>query len=82
MGAMGNVLLTDISGLEDHCGDFDLKVAGTRNGITSLQLDIKRSGGLPVDFMCDAVENAKRSRNHILNSMDNAISESRSSLKG
>ncbi|MDR1522413.1 MAG: polyribonucleotide nucleotidyltransferase [Endomicrobium sp.] len=67
------VILTDIMGMEDHLGDMDFKVAGTRNGITALQMDIKISG-LTTEIMAQALAQAKRGRFFILDKMDAAIS--------
>jgi polyribonucleotide nucleotidyltransferase len=58
-------LLTDIQGPEDHFGDMDFKVAGTKDGITAIQLDIK-VGGIPADVLKDALQSAKKGRLHIL----------------
>jgi polyribonucleotide nucleotidyltransferase len=69
-------VLTDIAGAEDHYGDMDFKVAGTRAGITGLQMDIK-VGGISVALMRQALEQAKRARFHILDIMDQTISEAR-----
>jgi polyribonucleotide nucleotidyltransferase len=65
-------VLTDIMGMEDHLGDMDFKVAGTRNGITALQMDIKISG-LTHDILVQALDQAKRGRFFILDKMDAAI---------
>ncbi|MDE1155177.1 MAG: polyribonucleotide nucleotidyltransferase [Acidobacteriaceae bacterium] len=65
-------ILTDIAGAEDHYGDMDFKVAGTRNGITALQMDIKIMGITP-QIMREALEQAKRGRFFILDKMDAAI---------
>ncbi|SFG86006.1 polyribonucleotide nucleotidyltransferase [Palleronia marisminoris] len=67
-------ILTDILGDEDHLGDMDFKVAGTENGITSLQMDIKVAGITP-EIMEKALAQAKAGRLHILNEMSKAISE-------
>ncbi|MED5531381.1 MAG: polyribonucleotide nucleotidyltransferase [Pseudomonadota bacterium] len=79
--AMGLILenkeyavLTDILGDEDHLGDMDFKVAGTNEGITSLQMDIKVAGITP-DIMEKALDQAKEGRLHILEEMSKAISE-------
>ncbi|MCY3996512.1 MAG: polyribonucleotide nucleotidyltransferase [Rhodobacter sp.] len=80
--AMGLVLeddgsyavLTDILGDEDHLGDMDFKVAGTENGITSLQMDIKVAGITP-EIMEEALAQAKRGRMHILGEMAKSITE-------
>ncbi|MCI0500684.1 MAG: polyribonucleotide nucleotidyltransferase [Epsilonproteobacteria bacterium] len=67
-------ILTDIMGLEDHDGDVDFKVAGTANGITALQMDIKL-GGVTLEFLKEALYQAKEGRNHILNIMEEAAKE-------
>ena len=67
-------VLTDILGDEDHLGDMDFKVAGTENGITSLQMDIKVAGITP-EIMNQALSQAKDGRMHILQEMSKAISE-------
>ncbi|CUI01563.1 polyribonucleotide nucleotidyltransferase [Leisingera aquaemixtae] len=67
-------VLTDILGDEDHLGDMDFKVAGTENGITSLQMDIKVAGITP-EIMEKALAQAKDGRLHILNEMGKALSE-------
>ncbi|MBJ3764140.1 polyribonucleotide nucleotidyltransferase [Maribius pontilimi] len=66
-------ILTDILGDEDHLGDMDFKVAGTENGITSLQMDIKVAGITP-EIMEKALEQAKAGRMHILGEMNKALS--------
>jgi len=73
------VILTDIQGAEDHLGDMDFKVAGSRNGITALQMDIKITG-VTQQIMRDALEQAKRARDFILDQMLEVIPESRSEL--
>ncbi len=72
-------ILTDIIGLEDHLGDMDFKVAGTRKGVTALQMDIK-TRGITATLMAKALDQAKRARLHILSQMDRAISEPRPSI--
>ncbi len=72
-------LLTDIIGEEDHFGDMDFKVAGTVDGITAIQLDIKAEG-LSHDIMIEAMERAKAARLEILNSMNSVISQPRAEL--
>jgi len=67
-------ILTDILGDEDHLGDMDFKVAGTENGITSLQMDIKVAGITP-EIMKKALAQAKQGRMHILGEMGKALSE-------
>jgi polyribonucleotide nucleotidyltransferase len=66
-------ILTDIAGAEDHYGDMDFKVAGTRNGITALQMDIK-IGGLPREILQQAMEQARRGRLFLLDKMDAELS--------
>ena len=73
------VILTDIQGAEDHLGDMDFKVAGTRDGITALQMDIKITG-VTQEIMRGALEQANRARNAILDIMLEVIPESRSEL--
>lgn len=74
------VVLSDIQGLEDHYGDMDFKVAGTRDGITALQLDIKISG-LSEEILRNALAQAKEGRFHILDVMtDQGLSEARGKL--
>ena len=73
------VILTDIQGAEDHLGDMDFKVAGSREGITALQMDIKITG-VTQQIMRDALEQAKRAREFILDKMLEVIPESRSEL--
>ncbi|WP_300363453.1 polyribonucleotide nucleotidyltransferase [Hydrogenimonas sp.] len=64
-------ILTDIMGLEDHDGDMDFKVAGSEDGITALQMDIKL-GGISLDLLKEALEQAKEARLHILKIMEEA----------
>ncbi len=66
-------ILTDIAGAEDHYGDMDFKVAGTRQGITALQMDIK-VGGVSIPMMREALAQAKKARLEILDIMDKTIS--------
>ena len=73
------VILSDILGDEDHLGDMDFKVVGTSEGITSLQMDIKISG-VTRDIMSKALEQAKEGRLHILDKMQEAISEPRADI--
>lgn len=72
-------ILTDILGTEDHLGDMDFKVTGTRDGITACQMDIKISG-LSSELMLKAMHQAKEARIHILDIMDAAISEPRADI--
>ena len=72
-------ILSDILGSEDHLGDMDFKVAGTTNGITALQMDIKVTG-LDRDLMKTALQQAKEGRLHILGEMDKALSTHRTEI--
>tara|TARA_B100000945_G_scaffold298338_1_gene278088 strand:- start:2567 stop:4636 length:2070 start_codon:yes stop_codon:yes gene_type:complete len=69
-------ILSDILGDEDHLGDMDFKVAGTKNGITSLQMDIKITG-ITFEIMEQALAQAKEGRIHILNEMNKTLKSSR-----
>ena len=73
------VILTDIQGAEDHLGDMDFKVAGTRDGITALQMDIKITG-VTQEIMRSALAQAKDARNSILDKMLATLPESRAAL--
>ncbi|HET9177915.1 MAG TPA: polyribonucleotide nucleotidyltransferase [Terriglobia bacterium] len=72
-------ILTDIAGAEDHYGDMDFKVAGTRDGITALQMDIKVTGITP-EIMAEALAQARAARLHILEKMLAAIPEPRAQI--
>jgi polyribonucleotide nucleotidyltransferase len=72
-------ILTDIQGIEDFLGDMDFKVAGTRDGITALQMDVKLTG-LSVDTIGDAINQAREARINILEKMMEAIDEPRDEL--
>ncbi len=72
-------ILTDILGTEDHLGDMDFKVAGTKDGITSIQMDIKVEG-LDIKIMEEALAQAKVGRLHILGEMDKALSAPREEM--
>ncbi len=72
-------VLTDIQGMEDFCGDMDFKVAGTRNGITALQLDTKLDG-IPDKVLADALSQAKKARFQVLDCIEAEISAPRSEL--
>ncbi|KAM0932837.1 putative polyribonucleotide nucleotidyltransferase [Dioscorea sansibarensis] len=74
-------ILTDILGLEDHLGDMDFKIAGTRKGITAIQLDIKPAG-IPLDIICECLEPARKGRTHILNRMEQEINSARTTHHG
>jgi len=72
-------VMTDIAGAEDHYGDMDFKVAGTRTGITALQMDIK-VGGISIPMMREALAQAKKARLEILDIMDATLSEARTAI--
>ena len=72
-------ILTDIAGAEDHYGDMDFKVAGTKDGITALQMDIKVAG-ITSQIMREALAQAKRGRLHILGKMDEVIAAAREKI--
>ncbi|MBL8075478.1 MAG: polyribonucleotide nucleotidyltransferase [Nitrospira sp.] len=73
------IILSDILGLEDHLGDMDFKVCGTKNGVTALQMDIK-IGGITTTLMQQALEQARSGRLHILSCMSNALPGPRTDL--
>lgn len=73
-------ILSDILGDEDHLGDMDFKVTGTRDGITACQMDIKIDG-LSYDVLAEALEQAKKGRMHILDKIEETIAEPRPDLK-
>ena len=79
-GSKKYAVLSDILGDEDHLGDMDFKVAGTRDGITATQMDIKVDG-LPYEIMAEALEQARKGRLHILDKMNEVISEPRKDYK-
>ncbi|MFH1771714.1 MAG: polyribonucleotide nucleotidyltransferase [Candidatus Omnitrophota bacterium] len=72
-------ILTDIAGIEDHCGDMDFKIAGTKNGITAIQLDTKIEG-LSYEIISKSLEQARIARLSILESMNKSISIPRESV--
>ena len=72
-------VLSDIAGAEDHYGDMDFKVAGTADGITALQMDIK-VGGITTEVMTKALEQARQGRLHILDKMKDALPASRQNI--
>jgi polyribonucleotide nucleotidyltransferase len=72
-------VMTDIAGAEDHYGDMDFKVAGTRTGITALQMDIK-VGGISIPMMREALAQAKKARLEILDIMDATLGEARTAI--
>ncbi len=73
------IILSDILGLEDHLGDMDFKVCGTKNGVTALQMDIK-IGGITTGLMQQALEQARLGRLHILTHMAQALTGPRTDL--
>lgn len=73
------VLLTDIAGIEDHCGDMDFKITGTRTGITAIQLDIKRMG-LSLQMITDTFVASTKARLTILDKIDSVLAEPRKEL--
>src|SRR5271155_1536585 len=72
-------ILTDIAGAEDHYGDMDFKVAGTREGITALQMDIK-VGGVSIPMMREALAQARKARLQILDTMEGTINTARTTI--
>jgi polyribonucleotide nucleotidyltransferase len=74
-----SVVISDILGAEDHLGDMDFKVAGTRDGITAFQMDLKIAG-VSREVMGTALQQAKAGRVHILNEMDKALTASRETM--
>jgi len=72
-------LLTDIQGPEDYHGDMDFKVAGTRNGITAIQMDVK-VGGIPLKILSEALEAAKKARLEILDVIEKEIAKPRTNI--
>ena len=72
-------ILSDILGVEDHLGDMDFKVCGTREGVTALQMDIKITG-ITQELMAEALEQARQGRLHILDKMDQALNTHRDAL--
>ncbi|MBX7057790.1 MAG: polyribonucleotide nucleotidyltransferase [Leptospirales bacterium] len=74
-----HAILYDIAGIEDHFGDMDFKVTGTRKGITAFQLDLKLTG-ISIELLREALGEAEKGRLHIMDKMDAAISKPRDSL--
>ena len=74
-----SILLTDILGAEDHFGDMDFKVCGTRDGITGFQLDLKLPG-IPIDLLCQAMERNKEARFKILDVIEACIPAPRAEI--
>ena len=83
LDSTGNIeahcLLTDILGEEDHLGDMDFKICGTRNGITGFQLDLKLQG-LPFEIVKAAIHRGQKTRNYILSIMEKTLPESRKEI--
>jgi polyribonucleotide nucleotidyltransferase len=79
-GSKKYAVLSDILGDEDHLGDMDFKVAGTKDGITATQMDIKVDG-LPYEILAEALEQARKGRLHILEKMTEVIAEPRKDYK-
>jgi len=73
-------VLSDIMGLEDHLGDMDFKLTGSRKGITAFQMDVKLAGGISIDILRQAVAQATKGRMHIMNHMESVIAEPRKSI--
>lgn len=67
--------------MEDHLGDMDFKIAGTKNGVTAIQLDIKPAG-IPLDIICESLYHAKKGRLPILDRMEKEISVPRKNTIG
>src|SRR5260221_12050971 len=74
-----HAILSDINGFEDHLGDMDFKVAGSKNGITAFQLDMKIEG-MSVQLMKEALHQAREGRLHILGEMEKALAAPRAEL--
>ncbi|MHB1390457.1 MAG: polyribonucleotide nucleotidyltransferase [Thermoleophilia bacterium] len=74
------VILTDIAGVEDHLGDMDFKVAGSSEGLTAIQMDLKIKEGITPDIMTEALEQAKRARAFLLGKMTDTIPKPRADL--
>jgi polyribonucleotide nucleotidyltransferase len=74
-----SVILTDIAGVEDHFGDMDFKVAGTKNGVTAVQLDLKIDG-ITLDLLKDCLAQAKKARLFILDKMAQALTKPRAEM--
>lgn len=77
MGAISGegkfVVLSDIMGLEDHLGDMDFKLTGSRNGITAFQMDVKLKTGIPLDVLSQAIRQATEGRMYIMDHMEKTI---------
>ncbi|MBU2573363.1 MAG: polyribonucleotide nucleotidyltransferase [Elusimicrobia bacterium] len=73
-------VLSDISGFEDHFGDMDFKLAGTAQGITAFQMDVKLASGIPINILKEAIAQAAGGRNHILGLMTAHLSAPRADI--
>jgi polyribonucleotide nucleotidyltransferase len=78
-GDSKSVILTDIAGLEDHFGDMDFKVAGTKSGVTAVQMDLKIDG-IDLDLLKNCLQQAKEARNIVLEKMNTALANPRQEL--
>ncbi len=74
------VVLTDIAGIEDHLGDMDFKVTGSKDGITAIQMDLKIKEGITPEVLAEALEQSKRGRMHVLGKMLEVMPEARTEL--
>lgn len=74
------VVLSDIMGLEDHLGDMDFKVTGSRNGVTAFQMDVKLASGISIDILKQAIAQATRGRMHIMEHMESVIKEPKANI--
>ncbi|MEK7817837.1 MAG: polyribonucleotide nucleotidyltransferase, partial [Actinomycetota bacterium] len=74
------VILTDIAGVEDHLGDMDFKVAGSKEGITAIQMDLKITEGITTEMIAEALQQARRGRDHVLDKMMETLPEPRPEL--
>ncbi len=74
------VILTDIAGIEDHLGDMDFKVAGSPEGVTAIQMDLKIKEGITPEIMSEALQQAKRGRAFVLGKMLETLAEPREEL--
>jgi polyribonucleotide nucleotidyltransferase len=73
-------VLSDIMGLEDHLGDMDFKLTGSRKGITAFQMDLKLASGISLDILRQAIAQASRGRIHIMDHMESVIAEPRKNI--
>ena len=75
-----HAVLSDIMGLEDHLGDMDFKVTGTRTGITAFQMDVKLASGIRLDILREAIAQAGRGRMHLLDHMESVLAKPRTEI--